>query len=894
MHPLRSLFLLSLGLFHGVSAFGRRQDGSTTETTDAGSNTFILELPKGSDMEAAKRRLNDQPGTVVLKTFESDIFTGLSVESKDSNLEMLQELAEAVKSWSTKMVPSPAPRRGRTFINEAAASNYSVHQYTGVEKVHESGLSGKGVVIAVVDTGIDYTHPALGAGFGPDYKIAGGYDLVGDGEFPLTPRDPDEDPMDQNGHGTHVAGIIAGKTEAFTGVAPEATLRAYKVFGRGDQGTTEDVLIEAFIMAYNDGADIITASIGGPDGWADGAWATVASRMVDIGVVVTIAASNIGIAGPFFGSSGSSGKNVLAVASTDASEFAADPFIANFTLDGITNLTTLAYAPNNPWTIKDYPIVPTSLNASITDDACRPLPSSFPPLNGTVALVRRGGCDFSVKQANVRAAGGEYVLFYNTENGYWIPPYSPQPTPEVAMAEADAGEAIVNFIAAGGTVTVDFSQNLSYKVGAYTSWGPLFDLQIKPDIAAPGADIYSTYLDGSWMVLSGTSMATPYIAGIAALYIERHGGRNVHGTDFAKGFFDRVVSSGAAVPWSTTSPASTGQPNQDYGYYAPVAQVGTGLVDASKIVAYTTSLDFEPFALNDTANFAPNHELSITNNGEQTVEYTFTLQPAGGFETFQPRNQFGARNAMLRSLSDLGTPINLVPIIDLPAPVIVQPGETKLISFTFAPPSPSSYNVTQMPVYSGKILVTGDNGEALSVPYLGVAFSLGEAFNPVFRRNSPEFSLRNPTNNFTFDLSMENRGYPVIYVSLEYGVAELRWDIFEANWTESQWTYPPVIGENGYIGSATSYAAPRSGTFFDPNTMDENDTFPFPVTSLTRSYPFVTNYYEFWWLGGLANGTKLPSGRYSMRVAALRPFTDPNNSTSWNVWQLPETLVTRT
>ena len=93
------------------------------------------------------------------------------------------------------------------------------------------------------------------------------------------------------GHGTHVAGIVAGKTEWFTGVAPDATIMSYKVFAAYDS-TDEDTLIDAFLMAYNDGADIITSSIGGPSGFSDGPWALVASRLVGQGVVVTIAAGN--------------------------------------------------------------------------------------------------------------------------------------------------------------------------------------------------------------------------------------------------------------------------------------------------------------------------------------------------------------------------------------------------------------------------------------------------------------------------------------------------------------------------------------------------------------------------------------------------------------------------
>lgn len=93
----------------------------------------------------------------------------------------------------------------------------------------------------------------LGGGFGAGFKVAGGWDFVGDGNYPISgPKAPDDDPIDSNGHGTHVAGIVAGKTEGWTGVAPEAELYAYKVFSQA--GSTDSAtLIESFLRAYEDG-----------------------------------------------------------------------------------------------------------------------------------------------------------------------------------------------------------------------------------------------------------------------------------------------------------------------------------------------------------------------------------------------------------------------------------------------------------------------------------------------------------------------------------------------------------------------------------------------------------------------------------------------------------------
>jgi hypothetical protein len=113
--------------------------------------------------------------------------------------------------------------------------------------------SPDGLFIGIVDTGVDYNHPALGGGFGPGYKVVTRYDLVGDaydGTTDTTPV-PDNDPVDCDGHGTHVSGINGADPNPFnfTGVVPNATLGMWKVFGcTGSVGN--DILIAAFNMAY--------------------------------------------------------------------------------------------------------------------------------------------------------------------------------------------------------------------------------------------------------------------------------------------------------------------------------------------------------------------------------------------------------------------------------------------------------------------------------------------------------------------------------------------------------------------------------------------------------------------------------------------------------------------
>jgi len=711
-------------------------------------------------------------------------------------------------------------------------------------------------------------------------------------------KQPDSDPVDTHGHGTHVAGIIAGKSDWFTGVAPEATLFAYKVFSQA--GTTDDAtLIDAFLAAYKAGADIITASIGGPSGWSTNSWGTVASRLVEQGVVVTISAGNSGKEGPFYGSSGAAGKNVIAVASIDAQMIAADPFELTITMDGVANTTQAGYLPSiNPWDVQDMPLYALTLEPNVQADGCAALGDDVPDLSGYVVVIQRGGCTFEQKQVNAGAKGAKYVLIANHE-GPIIAPGTPRDQPSSAMIEQSAGEAIIDALKAGGNVTANFKAFPNNKVGVfnsaggipseYTSWGADYDMDIKPDIAAPGAYILATYLDGQYATLSGTSMACPYVAGVAALYISKHGGRDKQGPEFARKLVDRIISSGAAVPWQVVRPA--GAP-VNYGFWAPTVQVGSGMIDAWKILTSKTQLGFDKMALNDTHHFSRYHDILVTNNDDKAVEYTFTLQPAGGF------NAQGANPDYLANFQEL-EPYELVPPVTLPKGTFkVGPGETKKAQVNFDPIA-SVPDESLLPVFSGKVLVSGSNGDELSVPYMGAAFDLKEQMRGHMFSSKTPYQVAGPDkagiqdyHSYAFNVSLARQDFPKVYLDIKWGTRELRWDIFEAGFRERAWAYPPVVGQNGFVGSATYWNKSSEGLAeFDPAKHDREATTKFPELDLFRNTAWTFEEHSFWWLGKLANGSYIGPGTYSMRVAALTPFGDPNHSDNWDVWEVPDIEV---
>ncbi|KAG4438387.1 hypothetical protein IFR05_006149 [Cadophora sp. M221] len=912
MHLFKFLLGLSIaGTTIASQSQHVRRDDNTAPTeadikTAEAPKRFIVEFAEGTDAAAAAEQLAASPDTTVLKVFSSGVFNGAAVLAGKENLDSLRAFAPVVQAWQSKKIML-APSIGlKSFSKDATAMNYSIHGMTGVDKLHAAGILGKGVTVAVVDTGVDYMHHALGEGFGPGFKVSGGYDLVGDGSWPMEgSKVPDADPMDNLGHGTHVSGIIAGKTDLFTGVAPEANLLVYKVFSTVDS-TDEDTLIDSFLMAYEDGADVITSSIGGVSGWTDGAWAVVASRLVDQGVVVTISAGNDGQAGAFAASSGSSGEHVLAIASVEADVLASASFLGTFNLGDSSNETYMAYRAPEDWdpsNVKDWPIYPLTLDTSMADDACNPLPAGTPNLGNKVVLVRRGGCNFSQKQQNVAAFGASNILVYNNESPLVIPGQI-DPTPLIASITAEAGIAMIETIKAGGNVTADFSlppirnlvgveNGLSGGVASYfTSIGATNELFIKPDVAAPGGQIFSSYVGGGWAILSGTSMACPYVAGVAALYISKHGGRKVHGPRFAKDLAMRIISSGESIRWDDGQ-----EENTDYGFFASVAQVGTGLLNATKIVDYDTSLSFSKFALNDTHYFSRYHSVDITNSGSTPVTYTFEAQDAGGMETYNTDLTVWGTPRMGWLEDIIFSPKKMVPTISFPTGTFtVQPGQTKTAKFSFA--YPTGMDATKLPLYSGKVLIKGSNGESLSVPYMGLGadlhrdlgmnhqmFSYSIGFPRIIStRDGIPFSSK---ANFTFDLSVDKQDFPNLYMRLDYATTELRWDIFDASWKERDWKYPPVVGQAGYVGSATSWAQAGQKSVFDSSVDSADDLLALPLRDLHRdlSGSFGT---ELWWFGRLANGTQISPGKYKMRFAALVPFGNPKSSDNWDVFPTPD------
>lgn len=439
------------------------------------------------------------------------LFSGFSLDLAENDIGKLV-MIDGVKS----VFPNQEYEVNETeqfSLENVSPEMFDSAPYIEAFEAWDAGYTGDGVTVAVIDTGVDYTHPDLEHAF-EDYL---GWDFIDNDRFPQETLIEDvTDPADATNHGTHVAGTIAANG-ALKGVAPDATLLAYRVLGPGGSGTTDNV-IAAIERAVEDGADVMNLSLGATLNNPDFPTSIALDTAMGEGVVAITANGNTG---PYNWTVGSPGTSRDAI-SVGASQLPFNVFSASID-------TTSAFDFSSA-EVMGYPSESAllDLNDRTVEFVYAGL-GSMDELNdvdveGKIALIQRGVYPFFEKAQNALSAGAVgVVLFNNIEESQPEIPGMPLPT---IMVSLEDGQKLLTDLESGHdtlTFSVAFSHQVGETVADFSSRGPVMDnWMIKPDVVAPGVNIVSTVPNKSYASLQGTSMAAPHVAGAAALIIEAH------------------------------------------------------------------------------------------------------------------------------------------------------------------------------------------------------------------------------------------------------------------------------------------------------------------------------------------------------------------------------------
>ncbi len=792
------------------------------------------------------------------------LFNGFSVVVSAEERAKLAKLQGVRALYPVETIQAPNPvREDDATPNMAAALDL-----TGARIAQNSlGLTGAGVKVAVIDTGIDIDHPDFG-GTGvagttpfPTARITHGYDFVGDAFDGSNTPVPDGNPDDCGtaGHGTHVAGIV-GANGTVKGVAPGVTFGAYRVFGCAGS-TNADIMIAAMERAMNDGMHVINMSIGARAQWPQYPTGQAASRLAKKGIVVVVSAGNNGPGGSqpdalWAGGAPGVGESVIGTASFDNAQ-------RSFQVAGVPYGFNTATAAPLPPTTGSLPMARTG-TPTTTNDACSALPPGS--LNGRAVLIRRGTCGFHVKALNAQNAGAAAVVLYNNVAGALTPSVSGSPAitiPVVAITAAQ-GTTLNNLIAAGAT-TLSWTGNfVGYPFGTgglisgFSSFGMAPDLSMKPDLGAPGGGIFATYPleQGGFATLSGTSMAAPHVAGAAALVLQAV-------PTAALGNSGPLVGRNAppAINMATRL-MNTAQPknwsgNPDSGLVEHSFRQGGGMIDVVAAVQTQQFVTPGKFSAGESANGATVQRLTLRNDSSSPVTYDVGHVPgvAAG------PNARGTGNPVVWTL---GGVFSAPATVSFSSSSVTVPAKgTATVDVTVAAnaglPDLSLYGgyVTFTPTTSGattlRVPFGGLKGDYQATVHLGVGPQTASPMPWLAHGGATPTSYTRCTSNCVFTLA-DHATTPYMLLSLAHQVRTLRIEAFDATTMASR----GLVSEDQYVG--------RNGT--------------------------PTGFFALAWNGSTSLGTQ-PNGNYVLRVSALKAQGDASNPAHWETWSSPTVTLAR-
>ncbi|KAI8868091.1 subtilisin-like protein [Ramicandelaber brevisporus] len=748
-----------------------------------------------------------------------------------------------------------ARKIGRAFTdNPSPALNASipetmkqVHTLTDAIVARDKyKVTGKGIKVGIIDTGIDYTHPDLGGCFGPGCRVAYGYNYI-------TP-DP-KDVKDCYGHGTHVAGIVGAAGTTIAGIAPEVTFGAYRI---GDCDATiagDDVFVQAVERAVGDNMDIISVSIAqsGRFPW-DPVSVAYKNAMKSGVIMVNCNANEEGRL--WTATTPASVEGVIAVTAIDNLHKVVSVFTSNVAPDTMYPIDRFAGAANNDVfkNVKNAPLVV----ANIVADGTRCEVSNLADVAGKVVLFESYDAKCGpIASDKIDAAGPKAIIFYydadkgsaqintNTAAKSSVPYLQMWPT--VAAPLKDALAKGTQVIITGAEGTHPANHPTAGQISWYASRGLAADLTLKPAIAAPGGAIWSTIpvAKGSYGSMGGTSMATPYISGLIALYLQKYNGST-------PAEMHARLQSGARNVLPHYSQATF--PGLDN----PVS-IGAGVVNATNFLNYAQSV-FTPsqLSLNDTGrpDFKGTYvkTLTLRNNADYPVVFDFSHESA--IATTFVEDYFNAPYGAQRFANASAS------VSFSPSTLSIPSDRSATVAVTITPPS--NLNDADLFIYGGWIVATPrqpvPNGIAIArAPYAGVKGDYSRA--PVLAK-PPTFTQK-----------------------------------FVGNTTDGTPIWDPFQDEFAKVSFDTKYASPHVDIAFIKADTNESvgwaayyDNVPTWRTIEPALSEYVCDKSVFQWETApscKATNKPLPEGKYRLVARFQRPFTNPSAADSYYTHNSP-------
>ncbi|KAJ3414014.1 hypothetical protein HDV05_007221 [Chytridiales sp. JEL 0842] len=573
---------------------------------------------------------------------QNSFFNGISFTiDYDHDEGIVHGLPQINNVWPVSFVPRPEVIKGADVpayeSTETTAqfaktrrqwSSEPIHSLTGVNDARNNWkYRGKNKTVAIIDTGVYYLHPALGGGIGPDKRIIGGHDFVGDnfGKNGVYTASPDSDPLDNcsiESHGTHVAGIIGGDSTGLvgamappslmTGVAPDCNMLAYRVFGCEGK-TTSDILMAAVDRAIKDKADIINIPFTfGEQGFLNSAITTFLNKAARGGARIVTPVGDKGANGPFFIESPSSAPEVFSVGSFESPSSwkkvvevggTSGGYSPSVLGGGFTPASTAPVVFNDP----SFLSVVNGTTASY--DGCAGVNGV---VTGKIVIFAHNpikpGCGTSLPCSNALAAGAVGCVLYNMINDHEL---------IIDGARNIAGAGVSRTVANLLNMGVNLGQTISFtdtnrfmqnpaggSLSLFSSQGLTPDLKVKPDFGAIGGNILSTISLSAqtaqksaipYAVYSGTGLASAYMAGAVALYMDYYANCPYH-------IIQQVFQ-------------NTASPRRAYGSGAmeSVAAQGSGLINVYDAVKTNILAAPPTLALGDIDDLKKSYVLNITN-----------------------------------------------------------------------------------------------------------------------------------------------------------------------------------------------------------------------------------------------------------------------------------------